>query len=308
MPALGIAAVDEFMEQVRMKLQRHPSNPLLTTVREHDWENRTCFNCAVVYDDGLFHLLYRAQGTADNISRIGYAFSDDGVHFSRVDRPVLLPANEYERWGVEDPRITRLGDRLYMLYTAYSAQGTRVSLASSRNLLSWQRHGVVLPDEDNKDAALFPEKIGGRYAMLHRRPPDIWLAWSEDLTHWTDHQIIMRPRPGAWDETRVGAGGPPIKTGEGWLLIYHGYNRDHVYCLGLALLDLENPAMVLSRAVEPVLEPLDPWERVGEVPNVVFTCGSVVVDEQVYVYYGAADMRIALATASLQEVVRAARG
>ncbi|MCL6431150.1 MAG: glycosidase [Anaerolineae bacterium] len=288
-----------------MQLQRHAANPILTTVRHHDWEDRTCFNAAVVYEEGLFHLVYRAQGTADNVSRLGYAVSTDGVHFSRLDRPVLVPENEYERWGVEDPRITRLGDRYYMLYTAYSAHGTRVSLASSRSLLTWQREGIVLPDEDNKDAALFPAKIGGRYAMLHRRPPDIWLAWSEDLLHWTDHQVIMRPRPGLWDETRVGAGGPPIRTERGWLLIYHGYNRDRVYCLGLALLDLENPAVVISRAEEPVLVPTEPWERAGDVPNVVFTCGSVVVRDEVYVYYGAADMRIALATARLQDLLNA---
>jgi len=288
-----------------MQLQRHPANPILTTVHDHDWENRTCFNAAVVYEEGLFHLVYRAQGTADNISRLGYAVSADGIHFARLDKPVLVPENEYERWGVEDPRITRLGDRFYMLYTAYSAHGTRVSLASSRNLLAWQREGIVLPDEDNKDAALFPAQIGGRYAMLHRRPPDIWLAWSDDLLHWTGHQVILRPRPGLWDETRVGAGGPPIRTERGWLLIYHGYNRDRVYCLGLALLDLEDPTVVISRAEEPVLVPSEPWERAGDVPNVVFTCGSVVVGDEVYVYYGAADMRIGLATARLQDLLAA---
>jgi len=288
-----------------MRLNRHPANPVLTPVHDHDWENRLCFNCAAVYENGLFHLVYRAQGTADYISRLGYAVSADGVRFSRLDRPVMVPENEDEAWGVEDPRITRLGDRLHMHYTAYSRRGARVAIASSTNWLTWERQGLPLPHEDNKDSALFPEKIDGRYVLLHRRPPDIWLAWSDDWLHWTGHQVIMHPRPGLWDDTCIGAGGPPIRTPQGWLFIYHGYNREHVYRLGVALLDLRNPAVVLGRAVEPILEPVEPWERIGEVPNVVFTCGAVLVGDIVYVYYGAADTRIALATAPLQALVAA---
>jgi predicted GH43/DUF377 family glycosyl hydrolase len=292
-----------------LRLQRHPANPVLTTVGHHDWENRTCLNCAALFENGLFHLVYRAQGTADYVSRLGYAVSADGVHFSRLDRPVMVPESEDEAWGVEDPRISRLGDRLYMHYTAYSRRGPRVAVASSTNWITWERHGLPLPDEDNKDSALFPERINGRHAVLHRRPPDIWLAWSDhpNQCHWAGHQAIMGPRRGFWDDTCIGAGGPPIRTEQGWLLIYHGYDRERVYRLGVALLDLENPATVLGRAADPILEPLEPWERIGEVPNVVFTCGAAVLDEQVYVYYGAADTRIALATAPVRDLVEAAR-
>ena len=151
-----------------------------------------------------------------------------------------------------------------------------------------------MPDEDNKDAVLFPEKIGGRYAMFHRRPPDIWLAYSDDLLHWTDHQIIMQPRPGQWDSVRVGAGGPVFKTEWGWLSIYHGYNEDRVYCLGVALHDLDDPARILKRQDEPVLSA--GAVRAGATCN-VFTCGGISEDAY-HIYYGGGDHVMAVASVS----------
>lgn len=281
-----------------IKLLRYVGNPILKPDREHPWEALNVFNAAVAHDNGLFHMLYRAQGM-DYVSSIGYAVSEDGFHWSRLDKPVLEPANRFETKGVEDPRITRIGETFYLAYTAYSEHGTRVSLAASKNLIAWERLGIILPDEDNKDAALFPEKIGGRYCLLHRRPPDIWLARSDDLLHWTDHQIIMRPRPGDWEAMKVGAAGPPIKTDQGWLFIYHGVDRHHVYRLGVALLDLNDPAVVLKRQEEPILEPEEEWELNGDVPNVVFSCGQVMTDDALYVYYGGADRVIGVATADM---------
>jgi len=267
-----------------MQLQRYNKNPILKPRAEHPWEVRAIFNGAAVYHNKLFHMLYRA--VAPNlVSTIGYAVSQDGFDWLRLDRPVLEPANEFETKGVEDPRVTRIEDTFYMTYTAYSEHGMRVSLAASSNLIAWERLGVILPDEDNKDAALFPEKIGGRYCLLHRRPPDVWIARSDDLLHWTDHQVIIRPRPGTWEALKIGAAGPPVKTDHGWLFVYHGVGEDKVYRLGVALLDLYNPTAVLKRQKEPILEPEEEWERHGDVPNVVFSCGQVMTDDTLYVYY-----------------------
>jgi beta-1,2-mannobiose phosphorylase / 1,2-beta-oligomannan phosphorylase len=285
-----------------LKLARFAGNPILMPSLHNEWETDNVFNAAVIEHDGLIYMLYRAQGL-DRISRIGCAISIDGYHFNRLKDPVLVPETEYEVFGVEDPRITRLDGVYYMLYTAYSSHGTRVALARSKNLIAWERVAVVLPDEDNKDAVLFPEKIGGQYVMFHRRIPDIWLASSDDLIHWQDHQIIMRPRPGLWDGVRIGAGGPPFKTEDGWLNFYHGFGEEHVYCLGVALHDLDDPARVLKRQEAPVLCPRAPWEVHGDVPNVVFTCGGIETDDEYLIYYGGGDHVMAVAAITKGEAM-----
>lgn len=296
-----------------MKLRRHPANPVLKPNPFNDWEALNVFNPSVVVHNGLFHMHYRAQGT-DYVSRIGYAVSTDGVNWNRLQRPVLEPAAEFEARGVEDPRVTAIGGRFYMAYTAYgragahpevgqTATGITPMYAVSDNLVTWERIGPVVVGEDNKDHALFPARVGGRYVTFHRRPPSIWLAFSEDLRSWGDHAEIMRPRPGEWDGKRIGAGGPPIRTDAGWLIVYHGYDESHVYKMGTALLDLEDPRRVLKRPRSPVLEPQETWETRGDVPNVVFGTANPVVDGEVYLYYGAADRVIGLATAPLDELL-----
>ncbi len=285
-----------------MRLERHKHNPVLLPNPSHAWEALNVFNAAVVHHNGLFHMLYRAQGL-DYVSHIGYAVSEDGVHWARLDTPVFSPAESWEARGVEDPRITYLEGHFYMTYTGYSPIGIRAAMARSQNLIRWERMGIILPNENNKDHTLFPEKINGRYALLHRRPPDIWLAYSDDLVHWTDHRIIMRPRPGTWEHLKIGAGGPPLRTDEGWLIIYHAVDANRVYRLGAALLALDDPGVVLHRSPTPILEPTEVWEVRGDVPNVVFTCANVVVDGMLYVYYGGADRVMALATCELDALL-----
>jgi beta-1,2-mannobiose phosphorylase / 1,2-beta-oligomannan phosphorylase len=287
-----------------LKLERYKGNPILMPIPEHDWESRTVFNCGVAQHDGSVILIYRAQGMADNVSRLGYAASNDGFTFNRLALPVFEPANETETKGVEDPRLTWIDGKWHMLYTAWSPLGIQVAMASTPDFFTWQRHGIVLPGPDNKDAALFPEKVGGRYAMFHRIPSSIWLAYSDDLLHWGDYQKIMDPRPGCWDDLKIGAGGPPLKTDDGWLVIYHGVSKDRVYRLGVALLDLEDPARVINWPADYILQPEEPWELFGDVPNVVFTCGTAEVDEKYFVYYGGADKVIAVATAPKRDLVR----
>jgi predicted GH43/DUF377 family glycosyl hydrolase len=166
-----------------VRLERFAGNPILAPIPEHDWESRTVFNCGVAQMDGAVVLIYRSQGTATNVSRLGFAVSTDGFTFARLDRPVFEPADETETKGVEDPRLTKIGDEYHMLYTAWSPGNIQVAMATTRNFFTWQRRGVVIPGPDNKDAALFPEKIGGRYVLFHRIPPAIWLAYSDALVH-----------------------------------------------------------------------------------------------------------------------------
>lgn len=296
-----------------MRLTRHPANPVLKPNPFNEWEASNVFNPSVVVHNGLFHMHYRAQGT-DYVSHIGYAVSVDGVNWNRLQKPVLSPEADFEARGVEDPRVTELDGRFYMAYTAYgragvhpevgaTATGITPMYAVSDNLITWERLGPVVVGEDNKDHALFPARVAGRYVTFHRRPPSIWLGFSDDMRRWDSHVEIMRPRPGAWDGKRIGAGGPPILTDEGWLVLYHGYDESHVYCMGTALLDLEDPTKVLKRPRTAILAPQETWEIKGDVPNVVFGTANPVVDGQVYLYYGGADRVIGLATAPLDELL-----
>jgi len=292
-----------------MKLQRHPDNPILKPNPLHDWEALNVFNCAVVHHNGLFHMFYRAQGL-DYVSRIGYAVSADGVHFNRLQQPVLAPHDEWETRGVEDPRVTYLADegRFIMAYTAYSPLGITPMFAESTNLITWKRIGPLVTGEDNKDHVLFPRRIKGRYVTFHRRPPGMWLAHSDDLQTWTDFRPFMEPREDNWwDCKRIGAGGVPIPTEHGWLVIYHAYDHNHVYRLGVCLLDLDDPARIIHRPTEPIFEPQEPWELKGDVSNVVFSGANPVVEGTVYVYYGGADRLIGLATVPFDELLDYAR-
>lgn len=287
-----------------MLLKRALENPILEPNPANAWESLNVFNCAVVYERELFHMLYRAQGK-NRVSSIGYAVSRDGVHFNRLQQPVLAPCDEWDSLGVEDPRVTCLADegRFVMAYTAYSPKGVTPYFAESCNLITWKRIGPLVTGEDNKDHVLFPKKINGHYVTFHRRAPDIGLAFSEDFGNWTDFQSLVTPRPGSWDCKRVGAGGPPIETEQGWLCIYHGYDDDNVYRLGSFLLDIDDPNRVIARSKGFLIEPAEPWELKGDVPKVVFSTANPVVDGKVYVYYGGADRVIGLATCAVDELM-----
>ena len=292
-------------------LKRYSDKPIFSPRAEHKWEASAVFNAAAIFDNGLVHLIYRATDISsggqegDYINSLGYAVSTDGIHFNRLEQPVLTNAVPQEARGPEDPRIVKIDGIFYMLYTGYGGRfdgDYRICLAASKNLIAWQRHGVML-DEPNKDASLLPEKINGRYVMFHRRPPDVWLAYSDDLKNWEEHTIVLKAIPDSdWENEKVGISGPPIKTPAGWLLIYHGVSHKMVYRQGIALLDLENPARLIARQSEPILEPELDWELHGHVDNVVFSCGQVVFGDEIYVYYGGADNAIGLATMKLSEI------
>jgi len=304
-----------------MLLKRHPSNPILLPDPRSDWETYNVFNPSVIYANGLFHMHYRAQGL-DWLSRIGYAVSEDGIHWNRFSQPVLSPESEEDARGVEDPRVTEIDGTYYMTYTAYSntfegpdqpthfGGGVIPMIAKSRNLISWEKIGPLVRGEDNKDHLLFPRKINGRYVAFHRRPPQVWIAYSDDLVYWPLDQMkpVFAPRPdNGWDSFRVGSGGVPIETEEGWLMIYHAYDPDHVYRLGACLLDLDDPSKVINRPKPFIMEPKELWELRGDVPNVVFASANLRVKDQVYVYYGGADHVVGLATADYHELLDFAR-
>ena len=298
---------------------RHTGNPVLTAA---DWpyQVNTVFNPGVARVDGKTLLLARVEDRA-GVSHLAVATSADGVTGWQIDpQRSLMPAldSEAERFGIEDPRITRIGNEWLIAYSGYSSRGPLVCLAATRDFRTYERRGVILPPED-KDAAIFPEQIDGRFAMIHRpfaRTGDhahICLCWSPDLVHWAPHGALLRTgEGGSWEEHKVGLGPPPLRTADGWLLAYHGVKTTAsgaIYRVGLALLDLERPERVLARTREWVFGPQAPYERSGDVDNVVFPCGWLLDDDgdTIRMYYGAADTSICLATASLAALLERLR-
>ena len=297
--------------------QRHPDNPILT-VSSWPYRANSVFNAAATQVDGKILLLARVEDYR-GISHLTAARSDDGITNWQVDSaPTLKPEPEKhpeELWGIEDPRITWIEDmgKWAICYTAYSKGGPLVSMALTSNFRAFRRLGPVMPPED-KDAALFPVKFNGLWAMLHRPVPrssmlgaHIWISFSPNLKHWGEHQEIIQAREGGWwDANKIGLCSPPLQTEAGWLILYHGVRTTasgSIYRLGLALLDLENPMKVIRRTDEWIFGPKEHYEREGDVDDVVFPCGWVTKDGKVLIYYGAADSRLCLATADLDELV-----
>lgn len=300
-------------------LTRVSAQPLFLPDPTSQWETYNVFNPAVIYHNGLWHMWYRAQGL-DWISRIGYAVSADGRTWNRLRQPVLEPQDTSDARGVEDPRVIWLDDRFVMTYTAYGSTfsgegepthaggGILPMVAVSANGIVWDKLGPLVRGEDNKDHVLFPRKINGRYAALHRRWPNVWIAYSDNLIDWParDMAQVYGPRrddEAAWDRKSVGSNGVPIETEHGWLLINHGYDESHIYSFGCLLLDLDDPTRVVARPKRAIFWPQELWELRGDVPNVVFSCANPVVDGTVYVYYGGGDHAIGLATCALADLL-----
>ena len=257
-------------------------------------------------DPRLFQ--YQGRTYLTTLSHLRLAWSDDGVHFEVDDKPTLLGQGALESFGIEDARVTEIDGTYYLTYSAVSPSGVGVGLISTRDWQTFERHGMVIPPS-NKDCALFPQKVGGDFYALHRPSGVmiggnfIWVSRSPDLLHWGDHRCIAWTRPGVWDSVRVGAGAEPILTPHGWLEIYHGANADSRYCLGALLLDKDDPSQVLARSLEPIMEPLAPYEQTGFFGNVVFTNGHLVDGDAVTLYYGASDEVICGATLSVAAIL-----
>lgn len=296
---------------------RSPSNPVLTA---DDWPYPVngVFNPGATVVDGETVLVCRVEDRR-GISHLTVARSADGATDWRVDKEPLVGPEEHgdsSRWGVEDPRVTRMDelDAWLISYTAYGLAGPGVALATTRDFRSVQHVGVVLPPDD-KNASLLPRLVDGQFVLFHRPvskragPADVWLSRSLDLRSWTEPQLVLAARPGAWwDNVRIGMGPPPVWTPHGWLGVYHGIKEvaaGLIYRVGVVLLDLAQPQQVLRRGEEWVLAPTERYERVGDAPNVVFPTGLLHDPERdlLRLYYGAADSYVALATARYSELL-----
>lgn len=321
--------------------QRLPE-PILAPRPDVAWASGAVFNPGAILDHtGTLRLLVRGvpagyrkvHTNGDDPYESGFGYdryvSSLGLAHRRADgafemdaEPFIAPASDVDRFGCEDARITRLGDRYYITYTVLSEpaataqHGVGIGLASTTDWRTVEVHGRIGPAVRDKDAAIFPQKVGGRLAMFHRIVPDVQVVFFEDEEElrapgaalWERHLarlddcVVLRPER-AWEARKVGVGPPPIATPEGWLVVYHAADLDHVYRAGLALLDLDDPCRVIARTRRPVLEPRLPFEVEGDVPNVVFPEGAVVEDDRLHLYYGAGDSVIGCASAPMADVM-----
>lgn len=302
--------------------KRYEHNPILEPIKEHEWEAAMVYNCGAIYEGGKVHIVYRAQGKKGGVSTLGYASSRDGLHIDeRLPHPIFEPVGEFESRGCEDPRLTRIGDRIYVCYSAVGKLqkfvGSKIERYSDTIQIAvvsisvtdflnhnwnWSKRIYPFPRVDNKNCCIFPEKINGKYVMYHRIPPHIWIAYSDDLENWYDINIFMRSEQ-EWEYFKIGVGAPPIKTDKGWLFIYHGVSKEMYYCLGLAFIDINDPRKVIWRSKQPILEPEKQYEQSGYVPFIAYTCGAVVIQDTLFLYYGGADTVTCVATASLSGIL-----
>jgi len=290
-------------------VKRYAGNPILTR-DDIPYAVETVHNAAVVKHGREYIMLFRSHLKTGR-SIVGLARSGDGYRFTADPAPFLVPEREYEEFGVEDPRVTRIDDEYLITYSAYSRSGVRIAMAKTADFTRVERVAPIT-QADHRNVVLFPERFGGLYARLDRphseiTPWSIWISYSPDLRFWGQSELLIKPVTYHWDEMKIGPGAPPFRTDRGWLSIYHGVFQTMagaVYRLGAALHDLANPAKVLGVADSWILQPEDAWERVGYVPNVVFTCGAVPEpDGTVKIYWGGADTVMCAGEANISEIV-----
>ena len=329
---------------LNFQLRRFSDQPLLVPRPDVKWERGACLNSAAHYEDGVWYLLYRAidhdpnwkQGVSKGPynTSVGLAVSRDGLSFERRPEPVIPFGFYGPGTEAQDCRVVKIDGIYYLTYCLYDkGRGVPTTGYSvSRDLLHWEHMGELTPFSEfgfNKNAALFPGKIDGRFCLLHRPEAAAyrhlpmnqfnWRTWSrggedacdsvsgvtisfsEDLKTWTDTEVVLAPRPGLWDDVKVGAGAPPIRTPQGWLNVYHGVDDNHIYRLGVALHSLGDPRIVLKRQDASILEPVLGWEKHGDVDGAIFTCGAVLHGSRLQVYYAGADTVIGLAEGNVDE-------
>ena len=312
----------------RPQFRRRKENPILTPNPQNEWEAKAVFNPSVVDIDGTVHMAYRAM-SEENTSYMGYASSQNGVIFDVRDaEPMYWPRADFEgknvpngNSGCEDPRLTLIDDKVYMLYTAYNGtEAPRVAMTHlskqdflEKNWKNWAWPVLISPPNyDNKDACILPEKVNGKYLLYHRMGIDIDYAYVDSLDFdgntWLEENIWVSKRPGMWDDWKVGISATPVKTDTCWILIYHGVSTDdHIYRVGAILMDLEDPTKILGRSYYPLFEPEVSYELIGQVPNVVFPEGNIVRDGEFYIYYGGADSVVGVATMSVEDILRSVK-
>ncbi|OGM11669.1 hypothetical protein A2V80_02670 [Candidatus Woesebacteria bacterium RBG_16_39_8b] len=306
-----------------IKLTRFDKNPIVKPIQKHQWEAKATFNPAAIKLNDKIHIVYRAM-SEDNTSTLGYGVTSDGFNLDyRSQEPIYVPRESFEQKsegnrfsGCEDPRLTQIDEKIYMCYTAYDGKNVPRVAFSTINVKdfldwNWKWSKPVLispPDFDDKDAFIFPEKVKGKYLVIHRSGVDMDYAYMNDLNFdgsvWLEENRWISPRIGWWDSRKIGSAGPPLKTSEGWIQLYHGVSDSNIYRVGAILLDLEDPTKVIGRTEGPIFEPEKDYEVRGEVANVVFPCGAVQLGRDLFVYYGAADKVLGVATCNIDELVR----
>ena len=297
-------------------IRRWMDNPLIA-LEDLPIRSSGIWNAGIIRYEGEYILLITVE-TLEGRYCIYQARSRDGKHFHVHEQPFMTPRSaddsfgRYESFGIRDPRITPLDGTYYITYVAVGHHGLRLGLARTDDFVTVEPMGFI-SEVDYKNPILLPRKIGGRYALLQRpnEGASIWLSYSDDLVFWGGSTVVMTPRGGYWDADIIGAAAPPIEIDEGWLLIYYGEKRTSagpLVRLGAAILDAADPARVIARSNIPILAPRERYERVGDVPNVVFSCGALLEDDgRVSVYYGASDSCICLGRTELSEIVRICR-
>jgi len=307
--------LNSMIEPEKKYVVRFPGNPIISPRPGVFWEANGTLNPAAIELDGKIHILYRAVSN-ENVSTIGYARSTDGLLIEeRSDKPIYFPRGDFERrgnettnFGCEDPRLVEINDRVYMTYTAYDGTTPRVAVSDisvkdflAKKWSAWSKPEVITPPNIvNKDAAILPEAINGKYMVLHRVSQSICgdFVSSLDFSKERIDECIdmLNPRRGMWDGGKVGIASPPIKTKKGWILLYHGVSWSTTYRVGAVLLDLKDPTIIKARTAIPLFEPEEEYERKGLIPNVVFPCGMVIRGNTAFIYYGGGDSVVGVAT------------
>ncbi|MBW2594895.1 MAG: glycoside hydrolase family 130 protein [Deltaproteobacteria bacterium] len=304
-----------------MKLNRSPferfyKNPIIQR-SDIPYSCNSVFNAAACMYKNEYLLLLRIEDL-EGISHLTIARSKDGITFIVDKQPWITPSHDpnyelYERYGVEDPRITQVDGTYYITYTAFGPPGVRIGIGKTEDFKEFERISLAT-EVDNKDGVLFPERINGEYVLITRpgglggQRGDIWISFSPDLIHWGKSRVLMSHTPGGWSSAKLGASTPPLKTEKGWLLFYHGvrgsgYGR--IYRVGAVLLDLDKPYLLVGSTPHFIMGPEELYERIGDVPNVIFPCGVILEeDDTLRMYYGVADTAIAMATAKLEDIIK----
>jgi predicted GH43/DUF377 family glycosyl hydrolase len=298
---------------ILVEITRFSKNPILTK-DSVPFKVNSIFNPGAVKYNGKYLLLCRVEMPIGRSSFV-IAESEDGYKFTVADKPSFTPEDhkecyDYVNWGIEDARITQIGSKYYLIYTGYSKFMPLVILAETENFKNFLVHGPI-SEPSNKDCALFPEKINGYYWKVDRPSAenrrDIWISRSPDLIHWGGFKVLLAPEAGTWETEKIGSSSNPVRTKEGWLMLYHGvrsFGTGSIYKLGVVLLDLENPWIVKGKSKGPILSPDKDYERIGDVNNVIFSNGWVIEDNgDVKIYYSGADMNICLAETNIEHLL-----
>ncbi|MFZ2323027.1 MAG: glycoside hydrolase family 130 protein [Ignavibacteriaceae bacterium] len=293
-----------------MKITRYSKNPILS--KENVLFNiNSIFNPGAVKFKGKYLLLCRIEMPIGRSSLV-IAESEDGYNFKVSEKPALTPDDhkncyEYVEWGIEDARITQIKDKYFITYTGYSKFQPVVILTETSDFVNFKIHGPI-SEPSNKDCSIFPEKINDYYWKVDRPSAesrrDIWLSKSPDLIHWGGHKVLLQPEQGTWEQDKIGSSSNPIKTKDGWLMLYHGvrsFGTGSIYKLGVVLFDLEKPWLVIGKSKEPILSPDYDYERIGDVNNVIFSNGWILENNgDVKIYYSGADTNICLAETNVE--------